>query len=106
MTRDQLLGYIKDRPCEVCKFHKDTNMRGLYTCTRWKCAFEEKLTDEEPCDGSIYDRLLDMSSDIKDLIKQLEDRGLDEQLFGAIKVINIISKNIGEGFDEHRPGNE
>lgn len=31
----QLLGHLKDRPCAVCEFRKETG------CCKWSCVFEE-----------------------------------------------------------------
>ena len=39
MTREEQLACLNDRPCEVCKFHKESG------CERWACAFEEEPED-------------------------------------------------------------
>ena len=65
---------------------------------------EQILLDDKKQD--IYDRLLNMLNDTRDLLQQLEDRGLDDQLIGAIKVVDIITRNVGGDIDEHRSGNE
>ena len=41
MTREDLLACLKDRPCDVCKFHTDKG------CDKWKCVFESELDGEE-----------------------------------------------------------
>lgn len=41
MTREEQLACLNDRPCEVCKFHKENG------CSRWNCVFEEEPEDEE-----------------------------------------------------------
>ena len=35
----KLISHLTDRPCEVCKFHKENG------CSRWDCVFEEVNTD-------------------------------------------------------------
>ena len=101
MTATELLSYLTDRPCEACKFHGENG------CCKWNCVFDEKPTHiESEEDKDIYDRLLNMLNDTRELIKQLEDRGLDDQLVGAIKVVDIITRNVGGDIDEHRSGNE
>lgn len=32
-----LIGYIKDRPCSVCKFHSKNG------CSKWDCVFDDYL---------------------------------------------------------------
>lgn len=39
MTREEQLACLNDRPCEVCKFHKENG------CERWACVFEEEPED-------------------------------------------------------------
>lgn len=101
MTTTELLSCLTDRPCEACRFHNENG------CNRWACAFDEMPTGPEPKQGKdIYDRLLNMLNDTRELLQQLEDRGLDDQLVGAIKVVDIITRNVGGDIDEHRSGNE
>lgn len=33
----ELIGYLKDRPCEVCEFHKENG------CSKWNCVFNGAL---------------------------------------------------------------
>ena len=39
MTREEQLACLTDRPCNVCKFHKENG------CCKWNCVFEEKPDD-------------------------------------------------------------
>ena len=32
----KLLGHLKDRPCDVCEFHKENG------CCMWTCVFEQR----------------------------------------------------------------
>ena len=45
MTSRELLDCLTDRPCEVCKFHKEKG------CSKWDCVFEEQI--EDSCDITI-----------------------------------------------------
>ena len=33
----ELIGHLKDRPCEACEFHKKNG------CCKWDCVFEEMI---------------------------------------------------------------
>ena len=33
----ELIGYLKDRPCEACTFHTENG------CSKWKCVFNQVL---------------------------------------------------------------
>ena len=41
MTREEMLACLTDRPCDVCKFRKESG------CERWSCVFEEEPDDAE-----------------------------------------------------------
>lgn len=41
MTSKELLACITDRPCGVCKFHKENG------CCKWTCVFDEIPEDDK-----------------------------------------------------------
>jgi hypothetical protein len=49
MTRAGLLECLTDRPCSVCKFHKEKG------CSKWECVFEEEPEeDEQPKEANLF----------------------------------------------------
>ena len=40
MTREGQLACLTDRPCSVCKFHRENG------CCKWSCVFEEEPEEE------------------------------------------------------------
>ena len=48
MTREEMLACLTDRPCDVCKFRKESG------CERWSCVFEEEPDDAEN-EGELID---------------------------------------------------
>ena len=40
MTREDQLACLTDRPCSVCKFHRENG------CCKWSCVFEEEPEEE------------------------------------------------------------
>ena len=33
----EIIGHLKDRPCEACEFHKENG------CCKWNCVFDELI---------------------------------------------------------------
>lgn len=40
MKAEELLNYLTDRPCNVCKCHTDNG------CSKWSCVFEKKPDED------------------------------------------------------------
>ena len=60
MTRGELLACLTDRPCTVCKYHKENG------CCKWNCVFEEEPTDTD-------DFAIQYARGFKDGFKQAQD---------------------------------
>ena len=79
MTREDQLACLTDRPCSVCKHHKENG------CCKWNCVFEEEAED-------VLDKLMNEMSEMTFFA--------DEDFSGTVvywdDVVEIINKHRGD----------